>query len=1055
MDHAIVPEGRKKKGGGKRHLMRRAVASAAVATVVASGAVALGAAPAFAAGNAEFAIGIGEQNGGHFPNDRAGWLGSFFVPGVGYTYCVNPALDVGFTNDPVLTSTYNRTYTADGAGLQGTTLTADITPREAFEISYIIGTYGQLDAPKTGFSRDQATWAAAVELAVWDRSVTSIKRGVTPSEWFKARWADTGYSEVGAKLAQINAAVAGQNPSGTTTASGSLNVEMTNYRDGELVVNLAGVANADTVLTLTGAVFTATGSNTMTVNATNGLRIPITGDYSPSVDAGEQTYNITASGTATVLGSGYGENFNLLSGTGQSMARPGNAAPATFNLTGGAVDPIIIFDAVVSTEAPQFIAEGETFTDTLFATVGNGNAAPATVGRNGYAVDPAANPWPQFVNGNYVPVEARGTLYGPFLALPDESPTAPSWAPIVATDIPVTLNGPGEYQADAEIGALEPGYYTWVWEIDAADQHPAVSNFMPAGYNYTDAFAQTIESTISPSNISAVSQVPEAEVAITDEVSDTLTVGSSGGWIQKNGARVPVTFDGTAYFVEGEDAPAISDEVPAGAEVLGTRQITATGPGTYDIPSPLTAPAREGYVVWVWEINEASQPAEFQGYMLDWADQFGIPAEMTKVVAPVVTTQARTDVPVGDPIWDTAVVTGRIPDSGLDLHFELYEATKNDADEWVCEAGNLLWTSTQQTIDAEGTYQSPNAPVQPEGEYHWVEVVTTPGGEEVSRGICGLPNETTKVVVPEVTTQAQPGAKLGEEPGLFDVATVTGPIAEAGYNLTFEAYKVPVVKDETTGEWAIDYPEGFEPSEEPGANNLTWVCDAEPVFTTEEPIHVTAEGEFTSESFVPEEFGKYLWVETLTTIPAEGEEALTIRRGECGIAEESSVIVDVTTKAQTDNGDQTVDTGEQAWDKAILNGYVPEGATVTIVGYQAKDTAPVTEACTAETQVFEWTSEPLPGGMAENLEVDSAKFTPEKLGTDSKVYFIETTKDALGRTVSTGECGEPDETLSVEGAGEIAWTGGDSTPALWIGGAALLALFGAAGVYMIRRRQTA
>lgn len=71
------------------------------------------------------------------------------------------------------------------------------------------------------------------------------------------------------------------------------------------------------------------------------------------------------------------------------------------------------------------------------------------------------------------------------------------------------------------------------------------------------------------------------------------------------------------------------------------------------------------------------------------------------------------------------------------------------------------------------------------------------------------------------------------------------------------------------------------------------------------------------------------------------------------------------------------------------------------------------------------------------------------------MYFIEATKDALGRTVSIGECSEPDETLSVSGDGTIAWTGGDSTPALWVGGIALLGLFGAAGVYMIRRRQTA
>lgn len=165
-------------------------------------------------------------------------------------------------------------------------------------------------------------------------------------------------------------------------------------------------------------------------------------------------------------------------------------------------------------------------------------------------------------------------------------------------------------------------------------------------------------------------------------------------------------------------------------------------------------------------------------------------------------------------------------------------------------------------------------------------------------------------------------------------------------------------------------------------------------------------------------------------------------------------MLDITTKAQTTDGNQTVDVGEMAWDRAVLNGYVPEGATVTITGYQTSSSTPMTEACTAETQVFEWTSEPLPGGMAENLEIDSDKFAPKNLDAESKVYFIETAKDSLGRTVSMGERGEPDEALSVEGAGEIAWTGGDSTPAFWAGSLALLTLFAASALAMSRRRAT-
>lgn len=268
------------------------------------------------------------------------------------------------------------------------------------------------------------------------------------------------------------------------------------------------------------------------------------------------------------------------------------------------------------------------------------------------------------------------------------------------------------------------------------------------------------------------------------------------------------------------------------------------------------------------------------------------------------------------------------------------------------------------------------------------ERIRTPNLLKASR----FRNRDFRIVAPIVTTQAQTDVPVGEP--IRDTAVVAGRVpAETG--LYFELYEATRAE---TCEWVTDYPEGFEPSTEPGANNLTGVCEeADPVFTTEESIHVTAEGEFTSASFVPEEFGKYLWVETLTTIPEEGEEVLTI------------------------------------------------------VGYQTPDTSPVTEACTAETQVFEWTSEPLPGGIAENLEIDSDKFAPKNLGTDSKAYFIETTKGALGRTVSIGECGEPDETLSVEGDGVIAWTGGDSAPALWVSSLALLTLFAASGLAMSRR----
>ena len=300
----------------------------------------------------------------------------------------------------------------------------------------------------------------------------------------------------------------------------------------------------------------------------------------------------------------------------------------------------------------------------------------------------------------------------------------------------------------------------------------------------------------------------------------------------------------------------------------------------------------------------------------------------------------------------------------------------------------------------------------------------------------------TSITPPRVSTQAQPSTKLGGE--ITDTAIVEGVVPNET-TLTFEAFKVP-----TNPDGSVQFPEGFVPSEDEGVTNLEWVCEADPVFVQETPVEVTGAGEYVSEAFTPTEHGKYLWVETLWV------EGTPVHTGKCGVAEETSFVLDVTTRAQTIDGDQTVGLGEAAWDKAILNGYVPEGATVTIVGYQTPKSTPVADACVAENVVFEWTSEPLAGGMAENLEVDSDRFAPDHFDADQAIYFVETTKDALGRTVSEGECGEPDETLTVEaGAGDLQWTGGDSAPALWVGGASAMALLAGAILYIARRRQMA
>lgn len=1014
---------------GIRGLARRALATLAVVGVALTGAVI--AAPAAQAATAGYGLGT-------FGDSTYGYFGSFRAPDGSLVYCFQPSVPLpsGATGAGVLSNPGENGLPSD--------------PNRVAGMNAVLTEYGQTTDPVTAMAVQKATQALATSIPA-----TTLQYGNPTPTWAGlAGWvAPNGTPLTAAQQSQFVSEVTAMYDLGTSTvaggggtpAAGNLEFSISSTTDyvGTVTAVATGAPGATGTITLTFGVFDATGTNVMT-GAELGVAYPFHG-APPNAEWDASDYSVTGTATFRTAGSGYSANLTVYETPGQqSTAAAGTRSTVEFTL--GGADPAarsVGFSPVVGTRvASVYLEAGDVPADVLQFGVADGS-----------------EPWFQSSGGRWAPVTADGTLYGPFTSEPVEADSAPANAAIAGTATVTTDPAVDPMTTEVTVPSSQPvidaGYYVWQWSIDIADQRDSVGEFFPIGYNFVDRFGQIVETSVVAMNMTGSSQVSETETGLGGSSADTLTVTNpgNGNWIESEGGRVPVTYRASAYFVEGTEAPEMSDTVPADATLLGSSTHTISRPGTIEA-TPQSAPYRVGHVVWVWEIREADQAPEFAGFVADWADPFGVPAEMTRVVAPIVTTQAQTDVPFGDPIHDTAVVAGRVP-AELGLHFELYEATRGDADEWVCDEGNLLWTSESQPVTAEGTYESPASPILPAGTYHWVEVLTAPDGGEISRGICGLPAEVSVIVTPTVTTNAQPSARLGEEPGLFDVATVTGKIAESGYDLTFEAYRVPVVLDETTGEWAIDYPEDFEPSMEPGANNLTWVCEeADPVFVTAEAIRVTTEGDYTSESFVPAEFSKVLWVETLAYNPEDGE-SIEIHRGECGVATESAVILNVSTRAQTTDGNQTVDVGEMAFDRAILTGYVPEGATVTIVGYQTSSSTPVTEACTAETQVFEWTSEPLAGGMTERLEIDSAKFTPKHLDAESTVFFIETTKDALGRTVSEGECGEPSETLTVEkGDGTIAWTGGDSTPALFAGGLALMTLFAASALAMSRRRAT-
>lgn len=879
---------------GIRAAVRRLVAVAAAATVIATGATVAAPTPAYAASDG---AGYWLDNGQH---DSP--LGSFLV-GNTHVYC----LELGVAH-PVGRPTTSQGYAGFGS----------LSPDTLAKINWAVSTYGQTGDNNT---------AAAVAMYVWSLSDATEWNSNGGDGYYVYRAPASQRTAIRAILDTIRAegsSITAAPASGSGSATLVLDVDSRNHYNGTLNVSLTPT-NATGTVTLTNGVFTATGTPTMS-GITHGGVYNVRG---VAPDDSGASYKIEATGEFRVA-SGYRGNVELFHTPGaQYTAGPGE--PNSYTFSGHEWDPSdrsVMFQPVVTTTADAFVTKGERFVDTvMFATAANDEGV-----NNDWFVSDA---------GNYAPVTARGTVYGPFASQPEESATVPADAPIAGTATLTTdlATGPTvSYRAETDEVATQGGFYTWVWTIDWNDQvagaqrlipGPSVGNEDLEPYFFADAFGQVVESSVVAADITAVSRVTSATVALGAEAQDTLRVSTEDMWPMVKNAddelvNVPVTFRGTAYHYPGAEAPEVTDTVPAEAVLIDTVMLDVAAPGDYT-PDSVTVPTvTDGFVVWVWEILDADQPAEYRGMVSEWHDSFG------------------------------------------------------------------------------------------------------------------LADETQRIELPSVTTQAIAGINLGEQ--AYDIANVTGPVPVGGSQLTFAAYKVPMVAGED-GIEHIAYPEGVEPGD------LTWVCAVENLVfdTNDAPIEVTEPGSYQSDSFTPDDYGMYLWVETLTD-----NAGTFILRGECGEPNETTYVIDVTTRAWTEAGVQAEvsDNGAKVWDTAEVIGYVPTGATISFEAYRGKT---ITEACTAEAVWVSPEQELAEGLYREPLAVTGAAWETTALSYDTTLYWVEVTRDELGREISRGECGDPNETAGLKGSMVLS-AGSDIAPVVG-GGIAVLVLAAGALLFASRRRK--
>lgn len=755
-------------------------------------------------------------------------------------------------------------------------------------MNYVMGKWG---------STADSTQAAAVQLAIWKLRAAGSSAGYQQYlAWYGAQ-APAADALADSMIAEAQA----QHGAATAPADPRIWVN-TPYQ---------GVVEADpgtTSLTIENGIFTATGTSTITfdpaLSAT--AQVPFQG-RPPLVDgAWDRYYRVTVTGTYRYVVAG----DNVAYGNpGTSPLDQGVTHAGDFEVREGSysavyLDPDTLWSPVLSTQVPSvFVPEGQRFGDTVTFDV----AASSATWRVGYTT--SGEP-------RFAPITATGILYGPFLSDPALNPqaTPPVGAPVAAraTVTTSTSQGPGSYPVVSDEVSSEPGYYTWVWDIAWEDQLGSVQApvngdpSIPEHYFFTDGFGQATEGQITPSNVRFTTELSATQVTIGDSFTDAISVYLvSGGWLQDSaGGRTAFTLRGTVYGLDEE--PVQQASAPEDTEVLSTTFLTVNAPGQTFESDPIQVPVATG-ATWLtvqWCLLDADQTEAAAGKAAQWCDDFGVPAESARVLRPEVTTQAQSEAAVLGTMRDTAIVDGAVPNpdvattevdftaylkpvAGEPKHDETWELILDDtgdpvlwtADEAadpaaVCEAQPVGRTE-RVPVTGTGMVVSPELEARTAGTVYWVEelFITPEGGQEFSahRGACGLPNETTAVVEPTVTTKATREAVVGEE--ISDTAIVSGPLAvrdEVRYEVTFEAYHR--AEGTTT------------------APDETLCTPGTRVWESSEATPVTAAGEYRSESWRTgaEHVGEILWVETLwrTVETDEGEIRTEVHRGRCGQVDE-------------------------------------------------------------------------------------------------------------------------------------------------------------------------
>lgn len=551
--------------------------------------------------------------------DFNGWpVGTFQLANGQFVYCVEPG-----ANPPNQTQQWAdvvdelRGYSigmSDVTGWSGQVSTTPISGEPLRRINYVLSTHGDTQSADT---------AVAVQFAIW-----MLREGAGEAAWLSHHiaWVEQygGMSHMNAARALVAEAIASALPPSPPSPTALHLREEGDFGEG-VVTYPAGA----TELRITGGTF-VDGSTVMRLDGSAAGEARWRAHLHPS---GWQRLNpVRVSGSWSLPSRGWPaqlEVYPSLVPQEQTLSWAVGPVDETHSGEWAPVELAIDtqFSPVLSTRVVErwLPREGTPFADRVTLSVGEDSA-----------------PWAQRDSGEgsftFAPIVANGVVYGPFNRPQTPSDAVPLGAPIAGTARLVADRGPGSYDVTSTHIPDESGYYYWVWEIAETAQLPEVrsAQLLAADYHFTDEFGLVEEGHVTATRLRFATELLSNEVTIEQlQLTDRLTVSLHGGaWLRdETGSRIPARIRLSVYA--SSLLPRQQSEIPVGAQEIARGFVEVNAPNRTVISDPIGLPVgTRGWVTIRACLVAEDQPEQWRGYVEEWCDDYGVPAETARIVEP-------------------------------------------------------------------------------------------------------------------------------------------------------------------------------------------------------------------------------------------------------------------------------------------------------------------------------------------------------------------------------------------------------------------------------------